>query len=215
MRALVLAFALVLAACASQPPVPPPTPLEARGLSVKLDFEFGYCTGTSIETPLEVTVILTAGHCVEDRNITEMEVDGEEATITQTILDGRDHAILVTDLPPRAGARLAPPPRVTERVYFWGNSRFEDLFRRGTVAKVEPEPHSLMPDVPNWVIIDAQAAPGDSGSGIFDQNGKVVGVLSVGVTWSAVLMTGCFPYNFERAAIEGVVVDVAVLSPLA
>jgi len=70
-------------------------------------------------------------------------------------------------------ARMGHMPHQGDRIRWWGNPRIgnmiaRDVYREGHVAALED----------GLIIYDASICFGDSGSGIFNDRGEVVGVIS-------------------------------------
>lgn len=147
---------------------------EAKKYSVELGEN--YCTGTIIGPH----AILTATHCVDDKPATQV-INDTRTPVTQYIEDGYDHTIMIVPRTYSTWAHIAPRPGVGSTVFMWGNSQFDDLFRRGVVAKYEDAKDAEWPGV--WMLMDMLCAGGDSGSGIFNSQGAVVGVMTGVFSW--------------------------------
>jgi S1-C subfamily serine protease len=164
MRASLLLLALLAGCggCASVPEVPSHD--ELRALSLRLEWPETVCTGT----PVAADVIRTAAHCLAGGllivNGTAVAVVGVKPITTDVV----DLTI--------AGQRFdrwavqGPALKQGDRVRWWGNPMGEpDVYREGYVSKVGREA----------VFIDATICRGDSGSGIFNAAGQLVGVVSM------------------------------------
>lgn len=115
--------------------------------------------------------LLTAGHClIPSREIT---IDSDTAKVVSVDFDSNDHLLIRVDQTFKAYLPISPRALAEdETVHMWGNpGRSRDVYRIGKFERVEDGTLNLflMP-----------GGPGDSGSGIFDVNGKLVAVLSVG-----------------------------------
>jgi hypothetical protein len=116
--------------------------------------------------------LLTAGHCFVPSH--KIQVDDETVKVLGIDYDDNDHLLVRVDKS-FGDAFVYVTPREfadNEIVHMWGNpGRSRDVYRIGEFERVEDDncDYFLMP-----------GAPGDSGSGIFDVDGKIVGVLSVG-----------------------------------
>lgn len=163
MRAYPLLLALLAgcSGCASVPEVP--THDELRALSLRLEWSESVCAGT----PVGATVIRTAAHCVKPGpvivNGTMVAVVAVSAVTTDVVDVSIAGQVFDT------WAKVGQPMREGDRVRWWGQPHGEPLvYREGYVAKVGPQA----------VFIDATICHGDSGSGIFNNAGDLVGVVS-------------------------------------
>ena len=88
--------------------------------------------------------------------------------------DGNDHTLVVIDRPFLKWARMGRKPVQTQRVRIVGTpAGNEDVYREGYVSRVR--------DDEVWLVIPGFG--GDSGSALFDDGGRIVGVLSGARTW--------------------------------
>lgn len=72
-------------------------------------------------------------------------------------------------------ASIAAPPKQGDHVFIFGNALgWHDLYREGYMVGVYHEAGFI------WTMYDMNTYMGDSGSGIFDVDGRVVAVLSAG-----------------------------------
>jgi V8-like Glu-specific endopeptidase len=132
----------------------------------RLDMAGGICSGTAIAD----NKLLTAYHC-KALGGPLVKVDGWE--VAPTAYSGNeDHDTLVITLPDHPfthWARMGARPKQGDRVRWWGNPEGEqDVYRQGYVAKVTD----------SAIIVDATICHGDSGSGLMNDAGEVVGVVS-------------------------------------
>lgn len=167
----ILAVALVFLAgcggCATVPEVP--THAELRALSLWLVMErpggkFNGCGGT----PIAADTVLTARHCVV--GAIRMAIVGRDPVeVAGVEFSGRDRAIVKLSKPVfTRWASLGPDPEQGDRVRWWGNPRgIPGVYRVGVVLLVAH----------GQVVTDAQACHWDSGSGMFNDAGQVVGVI--------------------------------------
>jgi Trypsin-like peptidase domain len=149
--------------------------VEPTMTTARLDFDDGVCSGTIVAP----NVILSAAHCFRDEDedlglvgpVREtMEVDGYKVTILEVLFDGNDHALVKVDTSFRHVAKLGKPPAVGAHVHYWGNpARMNNVYREGYIAGYQ---HGLM-------LMSVNGFFGDSGAGVFDESGNVVGVMSV------------------------------------
>lgn len=121
--------------------------------------------------------LITAAHCVigDDR----LKMDGKDAVILKAIYDHNDHALLIEDgvtftnwseLESRA-------PADNEAVEFggWPGHAKEAVHRFGFYTGTEQEPDKDV-TLDKWVL---PVFPGDSGSAMFDADGKIMAVVSL------------------------------------
>lgn len=133
------------------------------------------CTATAVGPH----TLLTAGHCYANMN--HVYIDREMSNPVKIIsiqIDGDDHSLYTVDYTFGVWANINQRPLVTnEKVHFWGNpGKSYDVYREGyfTVESYEPE---VGASLQHFVL---PAYGGDSGSGLFDENGDVVAVISLG-----------------------------------
>jgi len=165
MKIAVAVLAFILAGGAAIParaPAPPVT----HAATVQIIFaDSGRCSGTVVGPH----AILSASHCFAEAPL--VAVDGQAANMVRSITDGADHTIIWVDKTFVFWAE--PGPTVMgqgQKLHWWGNPLGrKDLYREGYVSGFES---------PDWVLIDAMVGPGDSGSGLFNSAGQLVGVIS-------------------------------------
>jgi V8-like Glu-specific endopeptidase len=151
-----------------------PSPATAR-----LTIDDSTCSGTVVAP----TVILSAAHCFKEPEDefgsimllppkplpTTMLVDGYKVYIQAIVFDGNDHALVKVSFFFKDYALLAKMPGVGAHVYYWGNpDGIRNVYREGYVTSYD---HSEM-------VMDVNGFFGDSGAGIFDESGKLIGVMS-------------------------------------
>lgn len=135
-----------------------------RQTAVRLEFERSYCSGTVVGPRL----ILTASHCF-DMGGRLVKVAGKEAYALKAVKDGKDHTLVRVSITFKHWAKRGQAPRVEQRVRWYGNPAGEEaVYREGYVLKVKPEA----------TLISAQIFKGDSGSGVFNEAGEVIAVIS-------------------------------------
>lgn len=127
-----------------------------------------FCSATAVSP----TTLLTAEHCfVKGSKPNEILINGKSAVVLSYEFDGNDNALIVVNLFNKDWLRLKPNSmEVGEDVYFFGNPpEFDRLLRKGYVAGRKPTGLSVL-DINGWF--------GDSGAGIVDSNGYIVGVIN-------------------------------------
>jgi hypothetical protein len=166
-----MAFALLRVAAAGP----------SSATTARLDIDGATCSGTIVAP----SVILSAAHCFEDADVdpidkffghvvptpppTSMLVDGYKVFIESIVFDDADHALVKVIFIFKDHAQLGKMPEVGAKVHYWGNpAKVNDVYREGYVTSYH---HSEM-------LMDVNGFFGDSGAGIFDESGKVVGVMS-------------------------------------
>jgi V8-like Glu-specific endopeptidase len=148
--------------------------IEPTTTTARLDFDYGTCSGTIVAP----NVILSAAHCFQEEDDDlgvvsapreTMKVDGYKVTILAVVYDDNDHALVKVDTSFRHFAKLAKPPAVGAHVHYWGNpDRVSNQYREGYVTGYK---HDAM-------LMNVNGFFGDSGAGIFNEAGEVVGVMS-------------------------------------
>lgn len=160
--AIVLGTFLLAAACVSRVPRESAETV-AKRTAVALEFNDGTCSGTVVAP----SVILTASHCFGERTIL-LTVNREPVEVVEIAHDGADHALVTVNRTFPQWARLAGEPSQGDAVFFYGNPiGLRDLLRRGYVMGTDGR----------FVFTDIMSGPGDSGAGVFNQNGELVGVV--------------------------------------
>lgn len=166
MKMLALAFAALMAAC-SCASIPSHDVLRATAL--RLEFAGGgVCSGTAIKAD----VLMTAQHCLTGTLLT---VNDQPVKVVGIGKDGKDLAtIKVEGIAFKAIAKIGPALAQGDRIRWFGNpALLPNIYREGYVVRAQTD----------GVLIDAQAFGGDSGAGVFDSQGRVVGVITGGYAW--------------------------------
>lgn len=163
----ILSLALMTWALASTAllagPKRPPTLAELRETAVRLQFAEGICSGTAVGPDK----VQTAAHCLKnDRLVT---ANGSFVGVMSQRGTGPDTVELTL-----AGVRFGRwvqrgIPKQGDRVRFFGNPHGEpDLLRVGYISRVGAD----------GIIVDVTICRGDSGSGLLNDAGELVGVVS-------------------------------------
>lgn len=161
-----------------------------------------YCTGVWVG----MESILTAAHCVEGASLGEEESDpglwyavrsdifvggsaieakypvAHRARVLE--LDGEhDLALLAADgqTPLHGIAELGASPSQGEHVHSMGHARgLWWSYSSGDVAAIRFAPLGSIPMI--WIQTTAPISPGNSGGGLFDEDGRLVGICSRAVS---------------------------------
>lgn len=143
--------------------LPTPTTFES---TVRLE-NGGICSGTVVG----LRTVLTAAHCFPDA-VDSVVVNGKEMAVKEIISDKSDHAFIIfsDDTPAfERIALMASYPSVGDDIFYWGNpDGRHQMLRRGYVA-------SRLED---GFFVDSNTWLGDSGAGVFNRDGRLVGVVS-------------------------------------
>ena len=162
MRYLLALLLLTLAGCAEA------RPEHSAPYAVRLEFQRGLCSGTVVGKDL----ILSAAHCFDGNRL--LRIDGEDAYALEIARDGKDHVLARVTKRFTRWASMGPLPEQGDEVSWIGNPAGEfSVYRQGYVARV----------MPDELYIEAPAFGGDSGSGLFDSRGRLIGVLSATKSW--------------------------------
>jgi hypothetical protein len=170
----------------------PPARHALKDATVRIELVgLGSCSGTIIGPH----AILSATHCFNDP--ASIKINEAPAIVKDREDDGFDHTILVVDLTFAYWADVSDwGLRQGDTVFYWGNPGGElDWYRRGYVVGKDRDE-----DGKDLAILDVNGFFGDSGAGVFDSSGRVVGVVSLctfqsgyGVPFK---MMGVYPFHF-------------------
>jgi V8-like Glu-specific endopeptidase len=142
--------------------------------------EIGHCSGTVVGPH----AILTAQHCFFDSNLIRLDAEKDPIRIVAALIDGNDHVIYLVDRTFKTWASINERTLVpNEPVHVWAApGHNSDVYRSGyfvgysTKKELDPE---LKVQFENFIL---PTYPGDSGAGLFDENGSIVAVTSMGDT---------------------------------
>lgn len=169
MRFLLLVLVLVVTGCAGCASVPKAASAQQlRGMALRLEFRgpggaWSICGGTAVAAD----AIDTATHCT---GLALSTINGKPASAvrSQKLSDDRVR-IWVTGVTFERWAADGQKPQAGDRVRWWGNPQgVPFVYREGRVVAVET----------GGIVVDATICKGDSGSGLFNDEGSMVGVVS-------------------------------------
>ena len=147
----------------------------------------GSCGGTVVESIPEATLVLTAAHCVLNKEAKTMKYgfiefndNGRYRVEVQAINRQQDLALLVVTDPietKEAASLSLINPQTGDHVWVIGNGAgIEDLMSDGIIGKADVM--HIYFKKQHCMIIDASAAFGNSGGGVFNDDNELIGVLS-------------------------------------
>lgn len=141
-----------------------------RDTSLLLTMQRGHCSGTAVGR----NIVLSAEHCWANGNRL-VAINGQEAHALKIVRDGKDHVLVRVTTKFTRWSQMGPEPEQGDRVRWIGNpSSLRGQFREGYITGTyEGE-----------FLIDARVFGGDSGSGIYNDRGQLVGVVSGMRRWS-------------------------------
>jgi len=166
-------------------------------------------------------ILMTAEHCymqgadlyVDPGNISSHKDLEKYSTvpIVLPVFDHQDHALFVTPTREYSNTIRYNPsiyklPVQGEHIYFWGNpAAIRDQYREGVVMGKNTVPkEEFGDDIPyintDIYLVQVPVVGGDSGSAVFDENGNVVGIVSLGVDDGMVM--GMWPLAFTQEQID-------------
>lgn len=129
----------------------------------------GGCSGTAISRH----VVLTASHCFS-ATTKAITIAGRPANIVGVVADGKDHSLVRLDIEFKAWARVGPAPKQGDVLRWIGAPGGRvNFYREGYVSNIDDA----------GVYIDAPSFQGDSGAGLFNARGQLVGVISGSIIW--------------------------------
>lgn len=124
----------------------------------------GGCSATYIGQK----TLLTASHCIMVDS-GPIAVNGKVGSIISARHDGNDMAVVVVDIPSKAWVKVGKRAGQGDRLFFYGHaSGFDALLRRGYVVGFHE----------HRTLVDMTIGKGDSGAGVFNERGEVIGVVS-------------------------------------
>ncbi len=141
----------------------------------------GIGAGTVLENDGKHVRIVTAKHVATFGSLTVRLEDGSSvAARIESLLPNRDLAIVDADVDPAAAAALRPapvaPPRSHTPVHVWGSGNAGPALETGVVQNVGAEMPDGTKPAGRYALACERCHRGDSGAGIFNERGELVGV---------------------------------------
>ena len=163
--------------------------------TVLMEMDNGTCSGTVIGPHS----ILTAEHCLTRTK--NLAVNSVPVEVLRVELDHYDHAIVRVNAAYTYWVEVKPGVYQGEEVFNLGNpGKLRDMYRHGYVSGYVVINGRML------YVIDYNGYFGDSGSGIFSMDGKLVAVTSVLDVQANpngfMKVMGAFPLMFTRAQID-------------
>lgn len=157
MKTIALLVLCLLTGCVSAHP-----PVDPREFALRIITQRSVCSATAVAAD----EIETAAHCLAYPLVS---IEGKSATIVAHHATGVDRVrVKVAGVTFTKWAKLGKAKQ-GDRVRWWGQPLGNPfVYREGLVAAIYHD----------GVLIDGTICPGDSGSGLFDDAGKLVGVIS-------------------------------------
>ena len=156
-----LPLLLLLGGCGGCVSVPSHSDLRATAL--RLEFTEGLCSGTAIAAD----TMLTAVHCMGNPLL---RVNGQRVQVVESRKESRDRiTVKLSGIRFKSWVQRGPLPAQGDKLRFWGQPSGEsDVYREAIVSRVRTD----------QIVLQTTVCPGDSGSGLIDAQGRVVGVVS-------------------------------------
>lgn len=172
----------------SQKPATPPLPAPKLIDIIKQTHDATYHIGQETitdgaicsATAIGPHALLTATHCELPEDELEVEEIDDPLTIKQRIRDGFDHTIYIVnaDFDIYVKVNEKDEKAQGEDVFFFGNpGKYHDVYRKGYITTVDQN-KGFFGDGPKKILFDMNGWMGDSGSGIFNSAGEVIGTVT-------------------------------------
>lgn len=164
-----------------------PLPKPPAGSALTVDQQHSAAHHIQFRNPLEGDscsatavgphTLLTAGHCLLATNA--IKIDTESAHVVAYVFDDADHMLVVTDATFQVWLHIDQSALdslgVDTPVHFWGNpGHSRDVYRIGLFKKWDEIGDNKV------AVFELPAYAGDSGSGILNDQGVIIAVLSLG-----------------------------------
>lgn len=172
MLAVAAGLVAVLSFGRTQAAAPAAVAFNPRDAAVFIETFKGHGSGVVIAPGL----VLTAKHVVDKAE--GLKANGRDAKVLWTGGKGGDIALLAADTSGRRPAEInCAAPAQGDDVVIHGNPLvLRNIATHGKVGSSEPQ--TADPDFEDSVVIDATIAPGNSGGGVFNTRGQLVGIVN-------------------------------------
>ena len=177
MRTFIAVLLLALAGCASAGP-------SAEKYTYRVGMQDG---GLCSATAVAANVLLTAKHCLQPSD-NFVVLEDRRIPILRVEVDSRDHALVWVGKKFPAWAKRGPAPPKGAALSFFGNvDGFVQLYRTGRMAGWEG----------GAMVYDMTCGKGDSGAGVFNESGELVGMVSAVYVGPIVRLCISYPWAFS------------------
>ena len=174
MKCALLLILLTLAGCADAHP---------QDSVLRLGFASGgICSATAVSDD----VILSAEHCWNDGDRL-VSINGEAVSALKMEKDGHDHVLVRVTKKFKRWSRIGANPYVGDRVRFWGCALGLNFAYREAYVSLKDK---------DQILYDGMSGPGDSGAGLFDGDGVVVGVVTGAKSHRTFVLMWTMPLQF-------------------
>lgn len=138
-----------------------------RNTTHRLTIKHEVCSATAVGRH----TILTASHCMTGGPVM---IDGNAVAIDEIMQDGHDHTLIVTTTDFGRHAYLRQRvPRAGTKIFYYGQAMgLHNMLREGIVAGAETRHGKTV------VMLDVNGWGGDSGAGVFNAGGWLVGMIT-------------------------------------
>lgn len=167
-------------------------------------------------TAVADNVIATATHCLansgEAKNVIALDLN--PVAILVRVDDGSDNSLVKINAHLRKHTRISThAPVQGDEVFIFGNpGTLVDMYRRGEIMGfAKPESGESI-----WILMDMNTGKGDSGSGIMNNYGEVIGTVSeialadkreIKMPYVTAKVTAFHPFNFTKEQLKAVGLD--------
>lgn len=191
---ILLALALVSGACGASPATD-----RVHPATFKIETGVGSCSAVAVGPH----TFLTADHCVVNDGLRRVAVGEVVVDVASIVADDRDHVLIRVDHRFKSWVQVRRSPiRQGEAVFIFGNPGNQtDLYRKGYFAGTEDVILNHPDTKADWpqsgaLLFDLNIGRGDSGSGVFDERGLLVSVVSLSYRDNLPLAMG-LPFGFS------------------